>query len=727
MGMIKRWRLGLLLFALFLLGCGGQLDVLTPTTLPPTSVKPTVTPIQAQASGVGLAFYREWENQNYAGMYGMLTEDIQRLIDEEAFIDLYRSTMEEVFVTGVKTQPLAATQSPNSADATLTVRVTWQTAILGDIVREHNMPLRFVNERWGVVWNEGLIFPEMVGGNTLQLSVMHPVRGNLYDRGELLLASQGKAVIVGVVPALLQDEEGFLQIVASILGKSADALYATYSENNPQWFTPLGLTNVETIQENYLQLRPYFQHGMEVREMQGRIYSDSEVAPHLLGSVGPISAEQWEHYRAQGYAIDDRVGLTGLEAIAERYLAGKRGGQLALYNPAGEKVRVLQEAELFSGRNVHATFDGQFQKAVQTALAEAITTHPNGSAGSIVVLDVHSGKVRAIASYPSFSATAFSETSTTRDQEIEALFTDPRNPLLNRGVQGAYPPGSTFKIITMSAALHSGLYSGDSPLYCGGEWSKLGETNKKFDWLQGGHGNITLLQALTRSCNIYSYELGFGMDNNDPMFLPNMARAFGLGEQSGLDSAESAGLVPDPNWKVAQLGENWSPGDAVNMAIGQGFVLATPLQIANMTAAVANGGTLYRPSLIERVEGSLSTPEETPAPLVLKQLPLSAEHLQAIQRALYDVTSSPIGTATDKMAGLAITTAGKTGTAQTGGESTLPHSWFTGYAPFEQPEIAITVMIENVGEGSAVAAPIFRRIIELYYNQPITPYPWINN
>jgi penicillin-binding protein 2 len=229
------------------------------------------------------------------------------------------------------------------------------------------------------------------------------------------------------------------------------------------------------------------------------------------------------------------------------------------------------------------------------------------------------------------------------------------------------------------------------------------------------------------SCNVVFYEVGSRLDAIDADALSSFGRAFGFGEATGLEALpEASGLMPGPEWKWATYRENWATGDTVNLAIGQGFLLVTPVQIARTFTAVANWGTLYRPYLIDHIDGSDTLPMESSSPEVVGSLPLSQAHLAIIRDGLLGVTTNTeIGTATHRFAGLGIPVAGKTGTAQPGQDTALPHSWFAGYYPADDPEIAMVVMLENAGEGSSVAAPMFRQIVEGYYGLPITPLPEI--
>jgi penicillin-binding protein 2 len=358
-------------------------------------------------------------------------------------------------------------------------------------------------------------------------------------------------------------------------------------------------------------------------------------------------------------------------------------------------------------------------------------------------MDVNTGQILALASYPDFDPNLFDPINPASAGGLQALLNDPRRPLINRVTQGIYPPGSVFKIVTMSAALISGAYLPETRYTCTGTWDGLGPAFIKRDWLEGGHGNITLRQALTYSCNPYFNQIGLTLERADSFLLPQTARAFGFGAPTGvLGLYEEAGIMPDPEWKLATQADGWAPGDTVNMSIGQGFIASTPLQVTNMIAAVANGGTLYRPQVVLRIGEGGGAPQETLPSEVIGQLPISAEQLAVIQESLYAVTTQKGGTAEHRFQDMPIPVAGKTGTSEVppvmradGTWNEEPTAWFAAYAPAvatpdlpevpDEPQIAVVVMVENAGEGSAVAAPIARRILEIYYGiEPLTRLPW---
>lgn len=736
----------LLLFVLLLLtaalpACGSFIPVDSRADAPSTpdpavlaqTPQPTAAPITEDAGGYARAFYRAWETGDYLGMYSLLAPSSQQLVDSAAFVQRYAETMDTASIESVHTQPLAQLQEGGAAE--FSVRVTLTSAVVGDIVRDHTMRLAYEGGRWGVVWDEGLILPELAGGNRLALELRIPSRGNIYDRDGQALAYHGTAYELGVVPGQIADEPGLLAVLSAALNTTPDRIQAKYATALPDWYVPVGLVSEETLQTHALALEPYLGRGLTTPDRKpSRLYSESDSAAHVIGYLGQIPAEELDDYKARGYRGDELVGLSGLEAWGEEYLNGTRGGILSVIDAAGNVVEVLQDREPEVARSLYTTIDLDFQAAVEQALADAIATHPAAEYGAIVVLDPASGAVRAMATYPSYDPQAFNPLRDDAAAAIGALLNDPGQPLLNRATQGAYPSGSTFKLITYAAALNSGLYTADSRYTSTGAWSRLGEAFTKTDWLSGGHGTISLRQAIVVSCNTCFYDVGYTIDGADNTLFPRIAKAFGLGQPTGIQGvAEASGLIPDPEWKLTEVGEGWATGDAVNMAIGQGYVQVTPLQMANVVAAIANGGTLYRPTLIDHIGAGGDAPDETPPAEIIGALPLSAEQLDVLRGALWDVTHTGSGTASHRFQNFAVPVAGKTGTAEA--PPGLPHAWFVGYAPagpftapdgraVEGPELAIAIVLEHTGEGSEAAAPLFRRVVEAYYGIEPTPFPW---
>jgi penicillin-binding protein 2 len=364
---------------------------------------------------------------------------------------------------------------------------------------------------------------------------------------------------------------------------------------------------------------------------------------------------------------------------------------------------------------LYTTIDFPLQRAAQFALGDFT--------GAIVVLDVATGEVLAMVSNPTFDANLLEPANLNRQFADFSRF---NAGLLNRAAQDAYPAGSIFKIVTMGAGLSSGLFSPESTYTCTGTWQELGPSLILNDWLESGHGTINLKQGLSGSCNPWFWHIGKALFDFNSDWLSETARAFGLGRPTGIGQIdETAGRIPDPAWKLATRGQPWEVIDSLNLAIGQGDVLVTPLQIAQMVAAVGNQGTLMQPQLVRRIQPPDGAPSFELRPIVAGQLPLNDQQLTALQQAMDDVTREPLGTARNRFRGFSIPVAAKTGTAETGVPD--PHAWFAGYTFANRPgrpDIAIAVWVSNRGQGSDIAAPIFRRVVESYYGLGLTRYPW---
>lgn len=727
----------LLLFCVVTVACAalsglGDSRLDEPPTPRPTATA-TAAPITEDAAGYARAFYRAWELEDYLGMYSLLAPRSQALVDSASFINRYEEAMRTAAISSVHAQPLGVLQE--GANAQFGVRVTLTSTLVGDLIREFSLPLAYEGGRWGVVWDEGLILPELAGGNRLMMESRIPSRGNIYDLNGKALAFQGSAYGLGVIPGQIEDEASLLAALSAALNVPAEKIQEKYSAALPDWFVPVGVLTEEQLQPFALTLESFLGKGLATPQRRVvRLYAESNLAAHVIGYTGAIPLEQLVNYRAKGFTGDETVGIAGLEAWGEDYLHGELGGVLSVVDPQGQVITVIADRKPQAARDIYTTLDLKFQSAVEHALADAINTLPGASYGAVVVLDPQTGKVRALATWPTYDPKVFDPMRPDSAQAINALLNDPGQPLLNRATQGAYPAGSTFKLITYAAALNSGLYDSTSRYSSTGVWNRLGNEYAKYDWLTGGHGTISLRTALVVSCNSCFYDVGYTIDGMDNTLLPRIAREFGLGRLTGIQGiAESAGLIPDPEWKLNNIGEGWATGDAVNMAIGQGYVQVTPLQMANIAAAIANGGSLLRPTLVDHIGKAGTTPGESPVPYVNGTLPLSPEDLAIVRDSLWNVTHAGNGTATHRFIGMPVPVAGKTGTAEA--PPGQPHAWFVGYAPaepftapdgrfVETPELAIAVVLEHAGEGSAVAAPLFRRVVELYYGIEPTPFPW---
>jgi penicillin-binding protein 2 len=644
-------------------------------------------------------------------MYPLLSAESQATIAVESFTRRYQNAMTAASVLTVTTRLQSVLREEDQASAAF--QVTLDTALFGTLSANSTMSLSMQSEAWGIDWESALIWPQLAGDKYFRTTYSIPIRANIYDRDALGLATQGTIVTLGVIPGEIEDETSLLQTLTSITGLSAEEIRARYESANPDWKIPIADIAAEVSVEQNEALAAI--SGIYREEKEGRTYPHGEAAPHIVGWVAPVPAEQLLDYRSRGYRGDEMVGVAGLEAWGEETLAGQHGGRLSIITAAGEEVAQLGQRDAVPGRPIYTTFSRDFQEKSQQILG--------GRRGAIVVLDVETGAVRALVSGPGFDPNVF--VGPTSDVERSQVLTHPHHPLINRATQGTYPTGSVFKIVTISAGMEeAGLDPTGSTFNCPGYWDGLGRGARKYCWKADGHGVITLQDGLSASCNVTYYNVGKTLHELDPDILPQFGSSFGLGEAAGLEGLyEESGLMPSPEWKQSALGELWYPGDTVNLAIGQGYLRVTPLQAARMIAAVASGGILYRPFVVERIAAGPQGPEQVTEPEVIGTLPLSPDHLAALQGGLLGVTTKSIGTATHRFAGLDIPVAGKTGTAEAGGADATPHSWFVAYAPADDPEIALAVVAENAGEGSTVAAPLARQVIEAYYGLPLSELP----
>ena len=665
----------------------------TPTPLP----TPTPTPLPS-ADGAAAAFLAAWSAGDYDTMYDLLTEADRLSLSRDQFRARYVNALHEATAIAVRAELRSLLHEGPRALAGF--RVEWQTTLFGPLEFDNSMPLLWEGGRWAVDWSSTLVLPQL--GDDLQLVLLDriPVRGNIYDRDGLGLAVDGKLVTIGVVPGWIIDEATVVAQLSAITGVDPAVIRDKIANSQPDWFVPIADVSPEVSINNDDVLSSLV--GVTRRERTIRVYKEGDLGAHLLGYLGTIPPDQLAAWQSRGYRGDELVGRAGVEGWGEPYLAGRRGGRLVTLDQHNQEVAQVAEAIPRPGGSIYLTIS----KALQADAERILGQRP----GAIVVLDPNTGFVLAMASYPRFDPGLFAAGIDQRTWT--ALNADPDRPLLGRGTQGVYPPGSVFKIVTMAAGMEKLGLTADTPFFCTGTWDRLGDEFVKTCWLRTGHGNINLQDGLTQSCDVVFYDVGLALQNADPQFLPDMARAFGLGSVTGIAGVEEApGLVPDPAWKLAEKGESWFPGDSVNLAIGQSYLLTTPLQIANLLAAVGNGGTLYRPQLIQRIAEPIG-PEQVSQPEVLTRLPLSPEHLAVIRTALEGVVGGRRGTARRAFEGATFTAAGKTGTAEAGQEK--PHAWFAGYAPADSPQVAIAVVLEHAGEGSKEAAPLFRQMVEAY-------------
>jgi penicillin-binding protein 2 len=701
-------------------------------TLAATAVPQGLTLDAAQQ--VALNFLEAWRNQDYTTMHQLTSIATQESTPLAEFTALYQSVSEDLTLTALAYQPMNLAQNPqNPQIVTLNYNVTFLTRLLGSFDDPNRTLTLLYDARgdgqrpdgWRVAWSAADLFAELGSGGVLRLERNIPQRANIRDRqGEMLADQNGIVVVVRLVKAEMPAPEACMATLSTALGQPLEQVQARLAELGDTWLADVG--TLET--ERYLAAREGLVRDCAAQfdNRAVRRYLNGALMPHIVGVVGYPSEAQVATLEQQGFAADSIIGQSGIEQSWDETLRGQPGARLVINTRGGQRLRVLAERTSQPGQSVWLTVDYALQQFILQTMFEAYRDNAwaaTSKGASAIVIDVNTGEVLAMVSFPTYDANAFSPFPSMGAQEgariVNEVTADPRRPLLNRPAQGVYPAGSVFKIADTLAVLDSGVFEADKRFGCGGVWERDGVI--RTDWLPGGHGTVTPSSALTQSCNPFYYEVGYQMNARDPYLLPRYARSYGLGMSTGMtDIAESVGNIGDPDWLQRTYGTPWTFADAVSLSIGQGAVEVTPLQIVRMTAMVANGGTLHRPQLVYQAGLLGETPSYTLTPAVVDTVAIDPAALALVRDAMCNVTSTPSGTAQFVFGDSSlqeIGICGKTGTAQ---DLTSPnaasHAWFTAYAPRENPQIAIVVMVENSGEGSGVAAPLVRKILEYYFS-----------
>ena len=546
--------------------------------------------------------------------------------------------------------------------------------------------------------------------NRIRLRRVPATRGRVVDRnGKVLIDSQASFDAV-IVPEDAHDLPAAVEMLAQFLHQSAGETHATLDRaaGRPPFQEVLVKRNLDFDQVAALETHQLELPGVSLRITPSRNYPYGPVLAHVLGYVGEATQEELD--RDPQYRPGDVVGKAGLEKAWEPYLRGVHGGQQVEVDALGRELRVLDEEEAIAGHTLVLSVDLDLQQAAEAALGD--------EAGAIVALDPHNGDVLAMVSRPAFDPNEF--TGGIKPERWRDLTQAPRHPLNARATQGQYPPGSTFKIIMATAALEEGVVNPFTHIHCSGHL-QFG-THDFRCWKKGGHGSMDVHSALVNSCDVFFYQVGerLGIDT-----IARYAREFGLGAPTGIETGnERGGVIPDSDWKKRVFKQPWFAGETLSAAIGQGYVTATPLQMAEAAATIATG-VRYKPRLVERVEAIDGSIVQTTEPHVAGKLSVRPTVLKQVQDALVDVVAHGTG---KKAALRDVTVAGKTGTSQvvTLGAERIPaaklkweqrdHAWFVAYAPAEDPQIAIATLVEHAeGGGGAVAAPVTKQVLEAFF------------
>jgi penicillin-binding protein 2 len=550
--------------------------------------------------------------------------------------------------------------------------------------------------------------------NSIRLQTVDPPRGLVLDRHGTKLAENRPSFDVSFTPKDAGDVGRVLSELAAYLNVPVDELQGKVKHSRGlAAFRPVVLK--QDIGRDVLaavEAHKVDMPGVSIQVRLRRNYLYELNASHLIGYLGEINLDELKSGDYPNLRGGDYIGKFGVERTQESVLRGEPGGRQVEVNANGQIMRVLQTVSPKPGRNVHLTLDRELQQRAEELL--------EGVAGAAVAVEPASGEILAMASSPSFNQNAF--VSGIGTGVWEALISHPFRPLENKAIQGEYPPGSTFKIVTALAGLEEKAIDETTTFDCAGFLPFAGRDYRC--WKKEGHGRVDVRRALSESCDVFFYRTGLrlGIDR-----LAWYAKAFGLGVRSGVTlDQEARGLIPSSAWKKKRFGVAWQEGETLSVSIGQGYVLATPLQMAMLTAAVGNGGIRYRPAVLSRVETMEGDVVFQTAPQEIGRLPISPRNLKIVQQGIWGAVNGERGTA--RRVHLNDTEiAGKTGTSQVVGRKDSgddytpphhrPHAWFVCYAPFDAPKIAIAVVVENGEHGSSAAGPIAREMVKTYLRQ----------
>ncbi len=554
--------------------------------------------------------------------------------------------------------------------------------------------LFFCFKLWQLQGLEGDKYRALSESNRLRILKTPAPRGIIFDRKGTPLVKDVPFFSVSMSPENLKGLD--LNALAIFLGMDKKELEEKLNRKDNSPFIPIKIKQGLSFQEiAHVEAGKSDFPGLFVETDVGREYLFGKTGAHIIGYLGKMTPAQFDNPAFRNFPPDALIGQWGVEAVFDEGLRGKPGERIIEVDALGRELRLIQQRPSVKGTDITLSIDIDIQKAVEDAFHD--------KAGALVAIKPDTGEILALESLPSFDPNVFSRGI--QNQDWAALMSDKKNPMLNRALQSQYPPGSTFKIITATAALEEGAIELDKKINCTGgihygKWT--------FGcWKKHGHGPIDFHHALVESCDVYFYEVGrrLGIDK-----IYKYAVALGLGKETGLNLLikERHGLIPNTEWKREKKGQPWYLGETYNAAIGQGYVSVTPIQMARMMATLSNGGTIYPLSILKGGSKPIG------------QAGIRPETIQIIKEALAGVVNEPDGTAHASQS-QAVLIGGKTGTAQVigkergaSGEKYMDHAWFVAFAPVDKPEIALSVFVEHGGHGATAAAPIAKKAIEAY-------------
>jgi penicillin-binding protein 2 len=665
------------------------------------SVLAACEPSQPQPDAAAKSFAAAWQKADYQAMWSLVSSEAQQRVGTEGFVDRLPRIADEMTLksfevkVGQSSRPLV-NGSPDPKRATVPLDITYHTQRVGDVRRTTTLAMVFVGEKdkgvWKIDWSPEALLPSLSPGRLVRMMRLTTTRGRILARDGSELATFVDAALVGVVPGQMRSQSGLIASLAPVLGVAEDSIKQKLSQS---WVRDDTFVPIRTLSGAALDAaRPKLAviEGVQIQPTRMRSYPTG-LASQTLGYLTEASEADAQKRNARGVQAGDLIGKagSGLEDTLDDILGGTFGWKLTVIEPNGQIAETLGETAAIPGQDVVLSLDAKLQRAAENALGDR--------KGAIVAEDPWSGEVLAIASRPTFDLNAFVSGDSTA---IARYSSDPNKPLFNRATFGQYPTGSSFKPITAAAALRTGVYKYGDLLPCPARWTGYGPQWVQLNHETGDLGTIDLRTAMARSCNTFFYEIGKRLNDRDTNLLPDAAKSFGLGKATDIDYVlEAEGVVPSPAWKQSYFktaaDQVWNPGDATNLAIGQGYLLATPLQMANYAAALANDGIVWKPRLVteirDRSGATVKKLEKTQA----GHANATNTELSLIRDTMHAVTSDRDGTVSFVFQNYSVSTAGKSGTAESPAPGKVD-AWFVGFASFEQPSIAFVAVLDEFTE-----------------------------
>jgi penicillin-binding protein 2 len=570
---------------------------------------------------------------------------------------------------------------------------------------------------WNLQIVEGPEYEKRSFGNRVRIKQIAAPRGHILDRNGREIVTNRPSFDVMLIQEDSSDIGEVLKRIAPILKVDVSELWAKVREasGNPRYMPVRLKEDIDWETLAFLENHNRDFSGIRIEVQPVRVYHYEDLAANTIGYLGAISKKELDEADKTIYSGEDIIGKKGIEKLREKDLRGQKGQSYSEVDARGFEQKQLKSVEPLSGKEIRLTLDVDLQQIAESFMAAG------DKAGAVVAMEVNTGRLLVAVSAPSIRIKEF--IGGISQEQWKALLDNPKHPLINKVVQATYPPGSTYKMVTALAGLAKGVIDENTTVYCPGSYTFGNRTYNC--WRKGGHGAVSLNRAIGESCDVYFYQLGqrVGVDA-----LAEFAQKLGLGVKTGVEMEyEKEGLTPTKNWKLKAKKAKWQDGETLSVAIGQGFNLTTPLQICLMTAALANDGKVYKPNLVEQVVDLDGTIVENFQPELVSQVHGYDKYFKLIRRGMEEVVHGKSGTARS-VAIPDLRIAGKTGTAQVVRlavykglkEHDIPynyrdHAWFTCYAPAENPEIAVTVLVEHGLHGGSGAGPIARAVLNQYF------------